>query len=259
MTSRLHRPYFRRGLDHREGQDMSFADIVRIFGFRTVSVGKWVTRDEQQRAANLFFDALCDLMDILGVPERVLSLNGTLSLAFGTGGQKHANAHYHSGTRTLALAKNAGGGSLAHEWFHAFDHYICQRLFMEAQPNEFASCCWLESRSVRQHPLNQRLADCFSQTMMASDGQQANDYLKTAVAVDKQMQTFYFAQPQELCARAFEAIIQDHATKNAFLVSGTKQSQEAEMGLYPQGEHRQQLAQSWLGYFYLLGQALDAQ
>lgn len=54
-------------------------------------------------------------MDILQVPEAVISLNGSLSLAFGSGGKKHSSPHYESTTKKLALAKNAGGGALAHE------------------------------------------------------------------------------------------------------------------------------------------------
>lgn len=254
-ASRLHRPYFRNGPDHRDGQDVGFADIVRTFGFRTISIGRWVSKAEQQLAANLFFDALCDLMSILAVPEQVISLNGTLSLAFGTGGRKHSSAHYESTSRTLALAKNAGGGALAHEWFHAFDHYICARLFRNAKPQGFASDCWLRHLPVVEHPLNQRLADCFR--LIFLHGQEGSDYLKRAVSIDKKLQIFYYAQPQELAARAFEALVQDQPVKNAFLVQGTKQSQEAEVGLYPMGQHRDDIAKAWLGYFHLLGLALD--
>lgn len=236
---------------------MGFADIVRIFGFRTVSIGKWVSKAEQQLAANLFFDALCDLMSILAVPERVISLNGTLSLAFGTGGNKHSSAHYESTSRTLALAKNAGGGALAHEWFHAFDHYICQKLFKGAARSSFASACWLNNQQTVEHPLNQRLSDYFR--LLFLNGHQGSAYLKRSVEIDKKLQIFYYAQPQELAARAFEAIIQDRPLKNAFLVQGTKQSQEAELGLYPPSAMRAELGNQLLSYFYFLGQALDAQ
>ena len=120
--SRLHKPYYRNGENHRGGADVNFVDILNVFGFASANVGKWVTSQEQQLAANLIFDGFCDLQDILQVPPQVISLNGSLSLAFGTGGQKNTCAHYNSQTKTLALAKNAGGGALAHEWFHAFDH-----------------------------------------------------------------------------------------------------------------------------------------
>ncbi|ALS99542.1 CLCA_X family protein [Lacimicrobium alkaliphilum] len=257
MQPRLYRPWFRNGPDHREGEDVSFADINRVFGFRTVTVGKWVSKDEQQLAANLFFDAFCDLMLILSVPEQVISLNGQLSLTFGSGGRKHASAHYEANTRTLALAKNAGGGALAHEWFHAFDHYICPRVFKQAGRTDFASASWLEKTPLLDHPLNQRLAKWFKLLFLTDDGEQGNTYLQQAVSIDKQMNSFYFAQPQELAARAFEAIVQNQQLKNAFLVQGTKQSQEAQMGLYPADEHLLALQSVLFEYFYLLGRALD--
>ncbi len=119
--SRIHQHFYRNGPSHRDGADVSFQDIRKLFNFSTITVGRWVTKEEQQIAANLFFDALYDLVAILNVNEQVLSLNGSLSLAFGSGGQKHSSAHYNSAKRQLALAKNAGAGALAHEWFPKSD------------------------------------------------------------------------------------------------------------------------------------------
>jgi hypothetical protein len=79
-STQFHKTFYRNGPNHRSGADVTFGDIVKIFGFKTATVGAWVTKDEQQIAANLFFDALCDLMMILRVPEQVISLNGTLPL-----------------------------------------------------------------------------------------------------------------------------------------------------------------------------------
>jgi hypothetical protein len=36
---RIHQAYYRNGHNHREGADVSFADIVSIFGFRTIEIG----------------------------------------------------------------------------------------------------------------------------------------------------------------------------------------------------------------------------
>jgi hypothetical protein len=193
---------------------VSFQDIVKIFGFRTVTIGKWVTASEQQIAANLFFDALCDLMDILQVPEKVISLNNSLSLAFGSGGRKHSSAHYESNRKLLALAKNAGGGALAHEWFHAFDHFICSKLFVDTQPHQFASECWLADKKIKPHPINQKLSDCFESIFLDHTKTQPNNYVERSVQADKVLKSLYYALPQELGARAFEASIQDHEIKN---------------------------------------------
>lgn len=238
---------------------MSFNDIVKIFGFKTATVGNWVTKQEQQIAANLFFDALCDLMTILQVPEQVISLNGTLSLAFGKGGQKYSSAHYNSGTRTLALAKNAGGGALAHEWFHAFDHYISQKLFKRASHRDFASVLWLKHQQVIEHPLNHLLETCYQHIFLRENSDQLSDLFIKSVTADKSLNTYYYAQPQEVCARAFEAFVQDQSLKNAFLVQGTRQSAEAKLGIYPEQHQRQQIAGYFIQYFITLGKALDQQ
>ena len=66
----------------------------------------------------------------------------------------------------------------------------------------------------------------------------------------------YYSQPEELCARAFEAFIQDAPCKNAFLVKGTKETEEARLGLYPQGEERARINAAFRGYFQSLGTAL---
>jgi hypothetical protein len=255
--SRLHQPYYRNGPSHRDGADVSFHDIVKLFGFRTVTIGKWVNNQEQQLAANLFFDALCDLMDILGVPEQVISLNGSLSLAFGSGGNKHSSAHYDSARVTLALAKNAGGGALAHEWIHAFDHYICDKLFVHSTVDEFASVVWLTDRELRQHRLNQKLNDIFTTLFLSQDKRTASEYVERSALADRHLDNFYYAQPQELLARAFEAAIQDQPIKNAFLVQGTKQSPEAKLGIYPQAKLRQSISLKLLDYFRHLGQAIN--
>lgn len=254
--SRLHKPFYRNGPEHRAGADVSFTDIVKVFGFRTVTIGKWVTAAEQQIAANLLFDALSDLMDILQVPTPVISLNGSLSLAFGAGGKKFSCAHYDSATRKLALAKNAGGGALAHEWFHAFDHYICTKAFLPSKNHQFASDAWLNHLPAIEHKLNIRLFNCFETLFLAEGGEQPNAYVQRSVQIDQGMGSYYFARPQELAARAFEACIQDHPRKNAFLVQGTKQSNEARLGIYPDQTLRTKLQRHFLDYFAVLGQAV---
>lgn len=257
---RIHKEYYRNGEHHRSGADVSFADIVKVFGFRSVSIGKWVTPEEQQIAANLFFDALCDLMEILQVPKQVISLKGSLSLSFGVGGNKYASAHYNSAQRQLALAKNAGGGALAHEWFHAFDHFICSKMFDQTQPNMFASEAWLNDlASPVVHPLNDYLAQAFQAMFLAPNLQSPSALMQKSIAADTLYKAFYFARPQEIGARAFERMIQEHHIKNAFLAQGTMQSKEAKAGLYPGGSELARIATPLMRYFYHLGRSLVQQ
>lgn len=251
------RQYFRNGPPHRAGADVSFTDLVKIFGFNSIHIGRWVTADEQQRAANLFFDAFCDLQLLLQVPQQVISLNGSLALTYGIGGQPGVCAHYQPKGRILALAKNAGGGSLAHEWFHAFDHYIASKMFdTPPHASQFASRCWLNHLQLRPHPLNQLLRQAFDALFVSADGSTASDYFMQCRKLDSQFGQLYLALPEEMAARAFEHMLQRQSVKNSFLVSGTLQSKLARFGAYPNEQLSNTLSSLWLSYFQALGRAL---
>ena len=252
------RPFYRTGPDHRAGAPVSFLDVRRRFQFRSVEIGRWVTEPEKQRRAALFYDALCDLMTILGGTESLISLRGTLALQYGIGGRPGVSAHYTPATRSFALAKNAGPRSIAHEWFHAFDHFVAPKMYAAVTPSAFASAAWFERKKMNQHPLNQSLNSMFTQTFIDVEHGTPNAYVKRSVAIDKSLNSFYYAQPQEMAARAFESVLQDHPIKNQFLVSGTKQSTEARMGIYPTPEEKALVAQHLYGYFSALGKALEA-
>jgi hypothetical protein len=118
----------RSAKDYRNGSDATPQMFTDTFGFRGVEFGNWVSqgknRKERQGMLNEAFDALMDLADIIGVPPRALSLNGELALGFGSRGHGWASAHYEPGKVVINLTKTRGAGSLAHEWFHALDHYF---------------------------------------------------------------------------------------------------------------------------------------
>jgi len=252
------RTFYRRGPDHRAGAPVTFLDVRRRFQFRSIEIGRWVTEPEKQRSASLFYDALCDLMTTLGGTELLVSLRGTLALQYGIGGQPGVSAHYTPATRSFSLAKNAGPGSIAHEWFHAFDHYIGEKLFGETQRGQFASKLWLGRNDAVRHPLNDRLQACFKAVLLDDTGQEPSHLFRQSVKVDNVAGIQYYSRPEELCARAFEAFVQDGDCKNAFLVSGTKETEEARMGLYPIGEQRLRINDAFTAYFNALGLALKA-
>ncbi len=261
----LQRPYYRRGPDYRHGDDASFRTVRQQFGFGGVTVGAWVTAPDQVRAANLVFDALPDLAFLLNVPPALLGLRGRLALAFGSGGRKGVQAHYAPGSRTLALAKNAGAGALAHEWWHAFDHYIADRLYPVAPGSKrgsgsatMASSRFLAGELAAPHPLNRRLEALLATVMLTPDGESPHDYVHRSLALDRRLGSRYFSQPTEMMARAFEAVIQgDERIKNAYLVSGTRQSELARAGGYPDADHQLGIRTALLGYFEPLGRALS--
>ncbi|MCV2402880.1 hypothetical protein OFY17_08310 [Marinomonas sp. C2222] len=241
-------------------QTVSFVTIRRQFDFRGIEMGRWVTEEERDRAAIQFNLALHDLMAILQGPEILVSLRGTLGLQFGKGGQKGVAAHYTPATRQLALAKNAGAGSLAHEWFHAFDHYMGDKMFHFAPSTSFASSNWLkepDSSNIKPHPLNNLLSECFKAILLSPDGNDTSDLFKASLVADKTHNIFYYAKPEEICARAFEAFVEDANPASRFLVKGSKYSEEAKAGLYPQGQQRVFIGEAFREYFYSLGYALS--
>ena len=251
------REFYRQGPVHRPARASSFALIRRQFDFRSIEIGRWVTTAERDRAAELFHDALCDLMLILRGNEALISLRGSIALQYGSGGRPGVSAHYDPSQRCFSLAKNAGPGSIAHEWFHAFDHYIAQKCFHNVPASAFASGTWLTDAASIPHPLNQRLLACFHAILLDPNGQQPSALFNHSAAMDKAQGQLYYSKPEELCARAFETFVQDATIKNHFLVNGTQNSHEAEHGLYPQGEQRERINALFSNYFTSLGRALS--
>ncbi|MCF6436152.1 MULTISPECIES: CLCA_X family protein [Pseudoalteromonas] len=254
---RLTDGFVRLGPDYRFDDQTDFQEIKDTFGFCTITVGSWVTPSEQRISANLVYDALADLAQILAIPPWVIGLNGTLNFAFGAGGQKGVQAHYAPSSRTLALAKNAGAGALAHEWWHAFDHYICKKLFADTNALSFASSLWLQTPITNRHPINLHLDKFFKLIFLDDTGSKPSEYFLNAKSLDNQYEQFYFSRPQELSARAFEACISSNAKiRNDFLVSGVQNSKLASQGGFPESTHLSLLCDTIFSYFSVLGNAL---
>lgn len=259
LRSRLLRQdFFRRGPDYRHDEDRTFLDIKDQFGFCSLVVGRWVSEEEKRIAGNIVFDALADLSLMLNLPAVALGLREQLNLAFGKGGRAGVQAHYEIPTRTLALAKNAGAGALAHEWWHAFDHYIADKFFVEPSTTMlFASERWLKDDEIHAHPINHALDALFTAVLLNKKGDGPSDYVERACVLDQEQGTFYYSQPTELVARAFEAWIQSREEiKNQYLVSGTKASELAKQGGYPLSEELSRIGMAMQTYFVALGDAL---
>lgn len=237
-------------------QQPGFATIRRRFDFRSIEIGRWVSEPERDRAATQFQQALDDLMSVLRGPEHLISLRQTLGLQYGIGGRPGVAAHYIPATRQLALAKNAGAGSLAHEWFHAFDHYMGSRMFKGSQGAQFASSAWLDHAKPGAHPLNALLGNCFQVIILNREGSLPSELFEQSSKTDRELGVLYYARPEELCARAFEAFVEDSNPASPFLVRGSRHSDEARAGLYPQGEHRERINIAFEHYFSALGRAL---
>lgn len=126
LRSRANRE--RSAEDWRKGLDVTPEQFSSEFGFRGVEFGNWVAQGknskERQGMLNAVYDAMMDLANIINVPPKALSLNGTLGLGFGSRGHGWASAHFEPDTLVINLTKTRGAGTLAHEWFHALDNYF---------------------------------------------------------------------------------------------------------------------------------------
>nr|WP_280971304.1 LPD1 domain-containing protein [Cupriavidus gilardii]WDE72566.1 hypothetical protein [Cupriavidus gilardii] len=117
--------------DERHGRNILPEDLLNDFGFRACEFGNWLPDTERQDVLNRAYDALCTLARVLDVNKQALSLDGTLALAFGARGVGRALAHYECARKVINLTRLRGAGSLAHEWWHAFDDYVGERLKKE--------------------------------------------------------------------------------------------------------------------------------
>lgn len=113
----------------RRAGDVTTKMFQETFGFRGGEFGNWNMGGDGQEALNHAYDAMLDFADMLGVPPKAISLDGELAIAFGArghGGVNSAAAHYEPGRVVFNLTKIKGAGSLAHEWWHAVDHYFAR-------------------------------------------------------------------------------------------------------------------------------------
>jgi len=101
--------------------------LAKRMGMRGLQFGNSVTDDERAHHLRKTAEALVDLADVTGLPDRAISLDGQLGLAFGARGKGRAAAHYEPGTKVINITRKNGVGTLAHEWGHALDDYIGQQ------------------------------------------------------------------------------------------------------------------------------------
>jgi hypothetical protein len=120
----------------------------------------------------------------------------------------------------------------------------------------FFSTFYIGERQTKPQ-LNNQLALCFNHIFLQNNGAQVSQLMQKDAFIDHKLKSFYYAGRQEVTTRAFEAFIQRHPIKNAFLVQGTKKSAEAKLGIYPSSEQLAVISAQMATYFNWLGKALD--
>jgi Inorganic Pyrophosphatase/Large polyvalent protein-associated domain 1/Transglycosylase SLT domain len=188
----------RIGEERRQG-DVDPKRFQQDFGFRGGEFGNWNKGGDGQAAINYAYDAMHDLAKVLGIDPQALSLGGQLSIAFGArghGGKDAASAHYEPARAVINLTKIKGAGSLAHEWFHAVDHYTAQidgKTAAERQPDGTFKLGKTEPMATHgfswKSQAQKELADAFKdlvQTMTKRQVEMVTDVSDAQKTVDRQ-------------------------------------------------------------------------
>ena len=229
-------PEYRRAINEpRQGPlrrpgDVTPEQFQDAFGFRGVQFGNWVEGDRRQVDLNEAFDAFMDLADALGLPPKAMSLDGSLGLAFGargTGGVMAAAAHYEPGRVVINLTKKSGPGSLAHEFFHAFDNYFAR---LDSTGETTAVSHDRYATSIKDRPKNVRyeIWDAFRRIRQSID---TGSFADRSTKLDDARSKPYYGTTIEKAARAFERYVVDRlATReiaNDYLVNLIKDESPA--------------------------------
>ena len=168
--------------------------FAQEFGFRGVQFGNWVEQERRAQDLNNAYDALLDMADIIRIPARAVSLDGTLGLAFGARGKANELAHYERDHVVINLNKKNGAGSLGHEWWHALDNYFSRQ---DGQ-NEMTS-----ENPKANSALRPEMKEAYQGVLKAI----TDTFYSRSVNLDKLRSKPYWSTRTEMTARAFESYL----------------------------------------------------
>lgn len=197
----------RVGEDYRNGKNVDNAMLMETFGVNGITYGNWVSGPERQAKLNATYDAFLDLAHLLGIPPRAISLNGSLGFQFGASGVGRASAHYRPSDVSINLTRKKGDGSLAHEWWHALDHYFMRAhagMNMELASNHTQRKFKVLNDAGRAEygfstpGMNENAGQAFARLVYEIE---QSDYAARSVAMGKA----YWGTNIEMTARAFQA------------------------------------------------------
>jgi hypothetical protein len=224
----------RTGPTRRES-DVTPDLFTQTFGFRGVQFGNYVEGERRQRDLNNAFDAFLDLAEALGIPPKAVSLDGSLALAFGargTGGKRPAAAHYEPDQVVINLTKNAGPGSLAHEWFHALDNYFARvELTGSTAPKDIEDY----TVDLTEPPKNIR-PEVMEAFRCVHRAMEQGTYAARCTSLDADRETPYHGLAIEKAARAFEIFLIGRLAETGISNAYLSKPREEYLAAYPEPE-----------------------
>ena len=214
--------------------------LMGTYGLRAVQFGESVPQSERQMWMERLFEALSDFSAVLGLPGRSLGLGG-LAIAIGARGKGGAVAHYEPSLRVVNFTRASGAGSLAHEWWHAFDHKWVSHL----KQSSLMACVRLVPPASHGRLL--AAASVFGAMRDQFRGSEFERCARNIAELPRARS--YWVDPEEMAARAFEAWVEDRlldmGRRSPYLVTGTRvedYTSDASCFPYPAHAERQALS-----------------
>lgn len=192
----------RKGEDYRKGKNAETVDFLNTFGFRAVEFGESMPEKERWEHLNRAYDSFMDMCKILNILPENISLGGKLGICFGSrgkGGRNAPMAHYEPSKNVINLTRKMGAGSLAHEWFHAFDSQLVK---YDGVNKLFAA--FSENWNVSP---NHAIRDFIATFRSATNKYNNNVYSFFRAALKLDSGKPYWSKTNECAARAFEVYV----------------------------------------------------
>jgi hypothetical protein len=179
-------------------------ELKRLFGFRYVNVDVNLDEKQEQDMLNISYGTFQLLARCIHQPMLAIGLGRNLTLNIGVRQMGLlVGGCYNSVHRTLNFKKLSEYKHVAHEWFHALDHYLSYT-FCDTDKDEkkLASCRdldmdwtsgWNWDTKTSFENLNYIIA--------------LTPYYQKSLSIQKITGDEYWTRPQELAARAFEVYI----------------------------------------------------
>ena len=118
----------------KEQNDILRQHMQDVFGFKEVRQSADTTPVDAKNNRDAMLDAtraIQDMMASLNQPHKNASLDGRLSLTFEPEGKRNYAGAYDPRTNEILLT--GGANSFGHEWIHARDHFLAERLLNHPQ------------------------------------------------------------------------------------------------------------------------------
>lgn len=247
----------RSGFERPNASGKTAQDLIDVFGFRGVEFGNYVSQTQRRWFVDGAHDAFQDLAQLLGLPPRLVSLKGSLGIAYGSRGDGFVSlsaAHFERSNLVLHFTRDQGPGAMAHEMGHALDAWLLKTMELgKPSPGvNFASeFFWDSPRSVDDRQLDQAFGEW--RRMVQSEP----EWIRECQNMDWRERRSYWMQPCEIFARGFEVMVHEalahRGRRNLMLVSGVSEQSGHELhdkGMaypYPLGQERADVCQLMAG------------